>query len=378
MTVDVEAIVVGAGVVGLAIARALALQGREVLVLERNDRTGAETSSRNSEVIHAGIYYPSGSLRARLCVEGKEALYEFCAENGVAAKKCGKLLVATDDSEAERLKGVEATANANGVSDLVWLTGDEAKQLEPELNCVAACLSPSTGVVDSHGLMQALEGHIGANGGQLVLQSQVIGAEKSPNGHFKLTVRNGDGSFFITAKYLVNAAGLGASLLGEMLGGVDGYQVPPTYPAKGHYFQLAGAAPFKHLIYPMPHGAWLGVHLTLDWTGKAKFGPDLMWCDEQATELDYSFEDADGARRKSFATEIRRYWPTLREEDLIPDYTGIRPKLYRRGEEQPDFAIHGAADHGIEGLVSLYGFESPGLTSSLAIGEEVARRLLKP
>ena len=371
MAADVETVVVGAGVVGLAIARALALKGQEVLVLERHDRIGSETSSRNSEVIHAGLYYPPGSLRARLCVAGKKQLYAFCAENGVAHSRCGKLLVATQDAEIAKLETIAKTASANGVNDLRRMSAEEARALEPEVACVAAYLSPSTGVVDSHGLMLALEGHLTAKGGQVVLNASATRLAQREGVGFEIGIDSGGETSRLTAKILVLAAGFGATQLGRTLAYKPGYTVPETYPAKGHYFSLSGRAPFRHLVYPMPQGAWLGVHLTLDVAGRAKFGPDIEWKDA----VSYDFEDADGARRARFEAEIRRYWPGLPEDALQPDYVGVRPKIYREGEPVADFAIHGPAAHGVPGLVALYGIESPGLTSSLAIGDTVAALL---
>lgn len=367
MATDVETIVVGAGVVGLAIARTLARSGREVLVLERHDRVGAETSSRSSEVIHAGLYYPPGSLRAKACVAGKELLYRFADENGVAVRRCGKLLVATSEAEVPRLAAIAATAARNGVHDLVPLTGQQARALEPELACVAALLSPSTGVVDSHGLMTALEGDLAAHGGTVVLNTAVTGLARTPAGTFALNTEGAERGG-ITCARLVLAAGLGATALARRFAWPARYAPPETYPAKGHYFALSGRAPFRRLVYPMPDGAWLGVHLTLDVAGRARFGPDLEWTDR----VSYDFEDADGARRARFAAEICRYWPGLPEGALHPDTTGIRPKLYRADEPVADFAIHGPETHSVAGLVALYGIESPGLTSSLAVGEIVA------
>ncbi len=370
-TADIETIVIGAGVVGLAIGRALAQAGQEVIVLEQHDLIGSETSSRNSEVIHAGIYYPTGSLRARLCVAGKQMLYRFCAENGVTHQRCGKLLVATRPEELPKLRDIGATAARNGVGDLLPLTGEEARRLEPELDCEAAYLSPSTGVIDSHGLMLALEGHITSARGQVVLNTRVDGIARLPSGLFELDIASGGETARITSKRLVNSAGHGASRVGGFLIYPDGYAVPATYPAKGHYFSYAGRSPFRRLIYPMPQGAWLGVHLTLDVGGKAKFGPDIAW----KPDVTYHFEDADGARAATFYREVRRYWPGLPDGSLQPDYTGVRPKIYREGEPAADFAIHGPEQHGIASFVGLYGIESPGLTSSLAIGEMVAGML---
>jgi L-2-hydroxyglutarate oxidase LhgO len=364
---DIDTIVVGAGVVGLAIASALARRGREVLVLERHDRVGAETSSRSSEVIHAGLYYPPGSLRAKACVLGKEMLYRFAAEAGIAVRRCGKLLVATSEAELPRLSAIAETAACNGIADLVPLSAAQARALEPEVCCVAALLSPSTGVIDSHGLMTALEGAIAAHDGAVVLNTAVTGIARSSDGTFRLDTLGAERGC-ITCARLVLAAGLGATTLARLFAWPAPYAPPETYPAKGHYFALSGVAPFRHLVYPMPDGAWLGVHLTLDVAGRARFGPDLEWTDR----VSYAFEDPDGARLARFEREIRRYWPGLPAGALHPDTTGIRPKLYRAGEPAADFAIHGPETHGVPGLVALYGIESPGLTSSLAVGEIVA------
>ncbi len=380
MTPDVETIVIGGGVVGLAIARRLAVRGSETLILERHDRIGSETSSRNSEVIHAGIYYPPGSIRARLCVEGKKQLYEFAAENGISVNRCGKLVVATSDEDMSGLETIAARAATNGVADISLLNRTQAQQMEPNLECIAALHSPSTGVIDSHGLMTALEGHLTENGGQVVLSTEVLGIALSNGGNFAITARSGSEetapTTLITCRNLIMAAGLEATRMGNLLRAVwrEGYAPPQTYPAKGHYFTLSRRAPFTHLIYPVPSGAWLGVHLTLDIAGQAKFGPDLMWIDD----VDYSFDDPQGARCRQFASEIQRYWPGLPADKLQPGYTGIRPKIYRRGEPAADFTIHGPETHGVANLIALYGIESPGLTSSLAIGDVVVDRLLGP
>ncbi len=375
MTADAETVVIGAGVVGLAIGRVLTLAGHEVLVLERNGRIGAETSARNSEVIHAGLYYPPGSLRAKLCVSGKTLLYRFCAESGVAYLNCGKLLVAAEDSEVAKLDAIAANAEASGVADLRKLSGAEARSLEPELSCVAAYLSPSTGVIDSAGLMSALEGHLTTLGGEVVLNAAVtrLAAPAGEGGDFVVEIVSGGESSTLTARNVVIAAGFGATALGRTLAYPNDYRVPETYPAKGHYFALAKHAPFRHLVYPMPTGAWLGVHLTFDVAHRARFGPDIAWVDN----VSYDFEDADGARRARFERAIRRYWPDLPDGALAPDSVGVRPKIYREGEPVADFAIDGPAAHCIPRLVALYGIESPGLTSSLAIGEHVAT-LLNP
>jgi len=367
---DFETVVVGAGVVGLAIARALARKGQSVMLLERHDRVGSETSSRSSEVIHAGIYYAPGSLRAKLCVAGKEQLYRFCAENGVAHRRCGKLLVATREDEVGRLEAIAANAAHNGVADLRRLSADEAREIEPQVACVAAYLSPSTGIVDSHALMQGLEGHVAGAGGEVVLNTSVVGISRRPDA-FAVETQSGGDRGILTARRLVLAGGLGATTLGRMLDYRAGYVVPETYPARGHYYALDGKVPFQHLVYPMPTGAWLGVHLTLDVAGRARFGPDIEWRDS----VDYAFDDDAGRRLARFENEIRRYWPGLPAGALHADSVGVRPKIYREGEPIADFAIHAEEQHGIPRLVALYGMESPGLTSSLAIGDYVAALL---
>ncbi|HXF55126.1 MAG TPA: NAD(P)/FAD-dependent oxidoreductase [Hyphomicrobiaceae bacterium] len=365
MSADVETVVVGAGVVGLAIARALACAGRQVLVLERHEVIGSETSSRNSEVIHAGLYYPPGSLRAKLCVEGKHQLYAFCTANGIRHRRCGKLVVATAADQTAKLEAIARNARANGVDDLVPLTPAEAKRLEPEVACAAALLSPSTGIVDSHGLMLALEGHAEARGAQIVLRSEVTRIEATGSGLFTVEVA---GDTRVGCESLVIAAGLHASKLAAMLSFPGSYRPPATYYAKGQYYALSGRSPFQRHIYPMPQGAWLGLHATVDIAGRCKFGPDMAW----TTDIDYSFEPD---KLGPFLHAIRSYYPGLAAERLHPDYTGVRPKLYREGEPVADFAIHGPSEHGREGLVMLFGIESPGLTAALAIGDHVAKLL---
>jgi L-2-hydroxyglutarate oxidase LhgO len=369
---DFETVVVGAGVVGLAVAHALTQRGQEVLVVERHPQFGFETSSRNSEVIHSGLYYSPGSLRARLCVSGREMLYRFAEEHFVPVRKCGKLLVATRDEEIGQLLAIEDNARRSGVSDLVRLDAAAARAIEPELNCVAATLSPSTGVIDSHLFMAALEGGIVGHGGLVVYKSEVSDLTTSAAGEFRVqTVANGH-DFVVSSRYLVIAAGLNATCLGKRIGSsYPGYRVPETYHAKGHYFTLNGRAPFGHLVYPMPTSDALGIHFTLDVGGSGKFGPDISW----QSYSDYSFEEED-ERKSNFIDAITRYWPNLRAERLSAGYTGIRPKIYQEGSPAADFAIHGESEHGLSRLVTLYGIESPGLTSSLAIGEHVARMLL--
>ena len=331
MTPDIETIVVGAGVVGLAVARAMAEAGREVIVLEQHQTIGSETSSRSSEVIHAGIYYPPGSLRAQLCVRGKELLYQFCAANNVAHARCGKLIVATHESQLPKLAAIRETAAKNGVSDLQPVGGDAARDLEPELSCVSALISPSTGIVDSHGLMLALEGHIEANGGSVVLRCPVERIERTARGHYRV-VTGGEVPGAVTCAKLVLCAGLHASKLAATLTYGGDYRPPQTYYAKGQYYALSGRSPFKRHIYPMPDGAWLGLHATVDIAGRCKFGPDIEWIDG----LDYGFVPEKLDRFLDF---IRRYYPGLDVARLHPDYTGIRPKLYREGEPVPDFRL---------------------------------------
>ena len=362
MTADVQTIVIGAGVVGLAAARALALRGHDVMVIEQHDHIGAETSSRNSEVIHAGIYYAPGSLRAQLCVKGKTMLYDFCRENKVDHQPITKLLVATSESQLPKLHAIQETAKKNGVDDLQPLTGPEARILEPELGCVAALLSPSTGIIDSHGFMTALEGHIGAHRGLIILNTRIIRIARAGDGLYTLTIEGGD---TFSCANLVLSAGLHVTKLAASLAYPSGYQVPETFYAKGQYYALSGPSPFKRHIYPMPDGAWLGLHATVDLGRRCKFGPDIEWI----PSIDYAFEPE---KIGAFLDFIRSYYPRLDATRLHADYTGIRPKLYREGEPVPDFAIHGAAKHGHDGLVVLAGIESPGLTASLAIGEHVA------
>ena len=366
---QVEAVVIGAGVVGLAVGRALALSGREVMVLESENAIGTGTSSRNSEVIHAGIYYPAGSLKARLCVQGKQMLYAYCAERGVAHQRLGKLIVATSPEQVQALDGIVANAAANGVHDLQKLSAAEVQALEPALTCNAALLSPSTGVVDSHGLMLALQGDMENAGGLLALVSPVqhIGVKHGTDTH-PIRVSTQDGTE-LACQVLVNAAGLNAVAMARGMDGFDTQGLPQAHYAKGNYFTLAGKAPFSRLIYPVPEKAGLGVHLTLDLGGQAKFGPDVQWVDDPA-DL-----QVDPRRGDAFYAEVRKYWPDLADGALQPGYAGMRPKINAPHEAAADFMIQGPAEHGVPGLVNLLGIESPGLTSSLAIGAEVCARL---
>lgn len=360
----VEVVVIGAGAVGLAIARALAQRGREVLILEAAERFGSGVSSRNSEVIHAGIYYPRGSLKARLCVAGRELLYAFCREHGVAHRRCGKLIVASNESQLPELGRIRAAALANGV-ELTPLTGVEARALEPQLNCAGALHSPVTGIVDAHGYMLALLGEAENRGALLACDSAVTGVALRPEG-FLIAVNGAAPA--LEARALVNSAGLSAPAVARLMEGFPAERVPPAYLAKGNYFTLAGRAPFDRLIYPLPEPGGLGVHLTLDLGGRARFGPDVEWVEA----LDYAVDPGRAAR---FYGAIRSWWPGLADGALEPAYSGIRPKITGPGEPSADFRIDGAPAHGVRGLVQLFGIESPGLTASLAIAEHVAALL---
>ncbi|RYF40453.1 MAG: NAD(P)/FAD-dependent oxidoreductase [Comamonadaceae bacterium] len=367
---QVDAIVIGAGAVGLAVGRALAQAGRETLVLEAQTAIGQGVSSRNSEVIHAGLYYSPGSLKARLCVRGKELLYALCASHGVDHRECGKLVVAQDDGELAALRRLQERAAANGVP-VQWLEAGEAQAMEPALQCMAALWSPTTGIVDSHGFMLALQGDLERAGGMVALGSPVDHAVMGKAGQPHV-LRMADGSE-IAAPLVVNAAALHACALARRFEGLEPRFVPRESFAKGSYYALAGRSPFARLVYPAPADAWLGVHLTLDLGGQAKFGPDLEWLeatDPQA--IDYT---VDPRRAEGFYAEVRRYWPGLPDGALQPSYSGVRPKIYGPGEPAPDFRIDGPALHGIEGLVNLFGIESPGLTSALAIAEQVLNEI---
>ena len=361
---QVDCVVIGAGVVGLACARALALAGREVVILEEAGAIGTETSSRNSEVIHAGIYYAPGSAKALLCVQGRELLYRYCEERGVGHRRCGKLIVATEEGQIGALHKIQAQAAANGVHDLRQLTGDEAKAMEPALRCVAALHSPSTGIVDSHALMLAYLGEAEDHGAMHALLSPVTGGEIEVNG-IALEV-GGSEPMRIHARTVINSAGLMAQRFAKSLRGFPSSKIPPLYYAKGNYYSLAARPPFTHLIYPVPEAAGLGVHLTLDLAGQARFGPDVEWIDE----IDY---DVDLSRADGFYRAIRDYWPGLKDGQLAPGYAGVRPKLSGPNEPANDFLVQGPAAHGVRGLVNLFGIESPGLTASLALAEHVVQ-----
>lgn len=359
----IEAVVAGAGVIGLAVARALAEQGREVVVLETNGLVGAETSSRNSEVIHAGIYYPKGSLKARLCVEGKQRLYRYCAERGIAHHQCGKLIVATEIEQLSRLPEIQQRAAENGVADLELLSAHAARQLEPELHCVGALLSPSTGIVDSHGLMLAMVGDIEAAGGFIAFGTPVTSVERMAEGFVIET--GGKTPMEVVADIFINAGGHGAPALAGATAGFPAGLVPRAHFCKGTYFTLARGRPFDRLIYPVPEKHGLGIHVTLDVGGAVRFGPDVEWVESP----DYT-PDPDRAAR--FYGAIRSYFPGLEEGALLPGYAGIRPKLTGPDGGFRDFAILGPDTHGLRGHAVLFGIESPGLTASLAIGDFVA------
>ncbi len=359
---EIDAAVVGAGVVGLAIARRLASSGRQVVVLEAENKMGSHSSSRNSEVIHAGIYYPKGSLKARLCVEGKRALYRYCHAQGVGHSRLGKLIVATRDEDIAVLERLKSQAEGNGVDDLQWLDPQDVRALEPEVVCVRALLSPSTGIVDSHALLGALCRDAKAAGADLVVSSPVLSGCVRADG----IMLSGGGAepYRVLCQTVVNAAGLQASSLARSIEGLPKDTVPPSFLAKGHYFVLTGRSPFSRLIYPVPEPGGLGIHVTLDLGGRARFGPDVHWVDA----IDYKFEAGlDGA----FEDAIRRYFPGLKAHSIEPGYTGIRPKIGPSGSVPQDFVVHGPETHGIRGLVNLYGIESPGLTAALALAEHV-------
>jgi L-2-hydroxyglutarate oxidase LhgO len=363
---EVEAVVIGAGVIGLAAARALALAGHEVIVLERAYTIGFETSSRNSEVIHGGLYYPKGSLKATSCVEGRERLYAYCQEHGVPHARLGKLIVATGEEEIPGVEQIAAAARANGVDNLEWLSASEAQRLEPELRCVMALLSPSTGIIDSHALMLAYQGDAEAAGAFVAFRTPVEGGHVRADG-FELSV-GGDDPTTIRCRLLVNAAGLYAPAVARAINGVPPESIPPAYFCRGVYFTLSGRTPFRRLIYPVPVPGGLGVHITLDLAGQARFGPDVEWIDA----VDYA---VDPQRGDKFYAAVRRYWRGLRDGALQPGYAGIRPKISGPTEPAADFVVQGPEAHGIPGLVNLYGIESPGLTASLPLADEVLRRL---
>jgi L-2-hydroxyglutarate oxidase LhgO len=368
MTDEVDVVVIGAGVIGLAVARELALAGRDVVVLEAADRIGSVTSARNSEVIHGGIYYTPGSLKARFCVEGRRRLYEYAKVRSIPVRQIGKLIVATNCAHVESLEALVSNGEANGVDDLLVIDGRAVRELEPEVNCVAAVLSPSSGIVDTHALMTSYLGDIEDAGGRIALNTRVVGAAKSETG---LTIEVGDYvNYRVTASTVINCAGLEAIDVARSIVDVDEDILPQQHFAKGNYFALGRAgSPFNRLIYPIPEPGGLGIHATIDMAGRVKFGPDVEWTEH----LDYS---VNPARETLFSTAIRQYWPTLPDKALVPDYCGIRPKLSGPCDTAVDFQIWGPERHGVAGLWNLFGIESPGLTASLAIGEYVHRQVV--
>ncbi|WP_394755701.1 NAD(P)/FAD-dependent oxidoreductase [Rhodoferax sp.] len=361
----VDCVVIGAGVVGLAVARRLALAGREVMVLEAAHSIGTGTSSRNSEVIHAGIYYAQNSLKATLCVRGKEALYAYCESRAIPHRRCGKLIVATDARQVSALQALRSNASANGVLDLQSLTSVQVKALEPEIVCVAALLSPSTGIIDSHTFMLQLQADAEQAGAVFAFQSAVEAGEITFEG-IALRVQGAIEPLLATS--VINCAGLQAQQVAASLVGLPAASIPPLFYAKGNYFSFSGQAHFSRLIYPMPQAAGLGIHLTLDLAGRPRFGPDVQW----VSDLDYT---VDASRLAAFQNQIRHYWPGVDAGTLQPDYAGIRPKLVPQGAPAADFQIDGPTRHGVAGLVNLYGIESPGLTAALAIADHVAQSL---
>jgi L-2-hydroxyglutarate oxidase LhgO len=360
---SIDCLVIGAGVVGLAVARALARAGREVVVVEAENAIGTGTSSRNSEVIHAGIYYPTGLVKTWLCVEGKALLYAFCRDYNVPHRRCGKLIVAADETEVAKLAALEAQAKANGVDDLVWLTGEEARTLEPALKAERALLSPSTGIIDSHALMLALRGDAEAHGAMVALGTPFVRGRAVSRGVEIET--GGDEPIRLKATLVVNAAGLGGQAIAGAIDGMPAGKIPPLHLAKGNYFSLSVRTPFSRLIYPMPAAGGLGVHLTLDLAGQARFGPDVEWVET----IGY---DVDPRRADSFYAAIRTFWPGLPDGALQPAYAGIRPKIARPGGSSTDFLIQTEYEHGVCGLINLFGIESPGLTACLAIADKIA------
>jgi len=366
MLEKVDCVVIGAGVVGLAVARALAMAGREVIILGAAEAIGTHTSSRNSEVIHAGLYYPKGSLKARLCVRGKQALYGYCVSHGVPHQRIGKVVVASDDSEIPAVQSYVDKAQANGVTDLRWLTPAELKEMEPAVRCVAGFLSPSTGIIDSHALMLAYQGDAENHGASLVCHSPVEGGVVHGEG-IELRV-GGAAAMALLCNTVINSAGLFAQDVAHSISGVPAASIPPQFFAKAHYYTLSGRSPFNRLVYPVATNAHLGVHVTLDLGGQARFGPDVCWIDG----VDYRFDES---REALFYEAIRKYYPGLKDGALQPGYTGIRPKISGPKEPAADFMIQGPREHGVNGLVNLYGIESPGLTASLAIAKEVLMAL---
>ncbi|MEM7500479.1 MAG: NAD(P)/FAD-dependent oxidoreductase [Pseudomonadota bacterium] len=367
MSGTIDCLVVGGGVVGLAIGRAMARSGQEVAVLESERQVGAHTSSRNSEVIHAGIYYQHDSLKARLCLTGKRLLYEYCEHRGVPHARLGKLIVASGSSEMEVLRDILRRGRGNGVTDLEWLEASQVRAFEPQVRADVAVLSPSTGIVDSHALMMSYQGDLEDRGGAVVLGQTVTRVVVESSG-FAVHC-DGEKQIAARSRTLINAAGLWASDFAHRIDGLSPSQIPATTYAKGHYFDYAAPSPFRKLVYPVPIVGGLGVHATNDLAGRTRFGPDAEW----VADINYDF---DATRKEAFVSQIVRYFPALEAARLSPAYTGLRPKLYQPGEVSADFMITGPSEHGVSGLVNLFGIESPGLTASLAIADYV-RSLLR-
>lgn len=368
MSADIDCLVVGAGVVGLAIARALARAGRDVVVVERERAIGQGVSSRNSEVIHAGIYYAPGSLKAHFCVEGRRLLYDFCRDYDVPHARCGKIIVATSTAQLDTLRAIAQRAHINGAKDVREIGRADMQAMEPELEGVLGLVSPSTGIVDTHALMLALEGDAATHGASTAFATPFLGAS---SGGSQLIVRlGGDEACEVSVNTCVLAAGLASPRLAGMIEGIAPATIPVPHFAKGNYFTLGRRSPFSRLIYPVPEPGGLGIHLTIDLAGRARFGPDVEWLDVQDDRvIDYS---VDPSRAEQFYRSIRRYWPGLRDGELLPDYSGVRPKIVARGAPEADFVVQRQDVHGVPGLVALYGIESPGLTSALAIAGHVA------
>ena len=368
---QVDCVVIGAGVVGLAVAREMALQGRETILLERENAFGTISSARNSEVIHAGIYYSKDSLKAQLCVEGNRLLYEYCRSHQVATQPYGKLIVASDETQIDDLQAILYKAQNNGVPEIKLISGDDAKVLEPQLQCCAAILSSSTGIVDSHGFMLSLLGGFEDAGGMVAYQSPLLSAKplgSNGEGGYELEIGGADG-MKIQTKLLINCAGMSAPAVAQKIAGLKQEHIPKAYFAKGNYFSLSGKSPFTHLIYPIPEPGGLGVHLTLDMGGQAKFGPDVEWLEiESEGQIDYT---VNPKRSEGFYEAVRRYWPELKDGSLQPDYSGVRAKVVPPNAPAGDFCFNTPQDHSLHGLFNLYGFESPGLTSSLAIAKHL-------
>lgn len=363
---SVDCVVVGAGVIGLAIGRALACGGRKVLILERERHFGTQTSSRNSEVIHAGIYYAPDSLKARTCISGRELLYRYCVDRGIDHRRCGKLIAATSDDQLSQLHSIQSQARRNGVLDLEWLDGSEARRLEPELACVAALSSPSTGIIDSHAYMLSLLADAEAHDADIAYGVEVTSLNPTPAG-IEVFV-DSETPPVLRATTVVNSAGLDAHRVAHSIAGFPASHIPRILYAKGSYFALAGSPPFGRLIYPIPETGGLGIHMTIDLAGQARFGPDVEWVES----VDYAVHPA---RADTFYRAIRQYWPSLADGRLLPGYAGVRPKIHGTAGVPADFFVSGSGDHGIKGIINLFGMESPGLTASLALAEHVESML---